>query len=225
MNKKSFLVALFFIAIFAVSCKQQPESDKAKVEDAKPVAEQPKTSASFKVDPAKSTVTWIGSKPTGTHNGTIGIKKGLILVNDDNIVGGEIVLDMNDVKVVDLTGDDAAKLAGHLKSDDFFKSEKYPEAVFALTGHQPYTAPADESEKALLENATHLLTGNLTILDTSKSITFPAKISLENNVLTAQALFNIDRTDWGISYHAAESFGDKIISSQVTVGFNIVAQP
>lgn len=91
---------------------------------------------------AESSIEWIGSKPVvNGHNETINIKNGFVHVNTDNqITGGEFVIDMNSISNADLTdAEKKGQLEGHLKSADFFEVEKYPEAKFVITGVTPAT--------------------------------------------------------------------------------------
>lgn len=74
-----------------------------------------------------------------------------------------------------------------------------------------------------MKEATHTVTGNLTLKDITKSITFPAKIAMAENQVTADANFNIDRTQWGIVYGNDKSLGDKMIASEVNMQLHLVA--
>ena len=68
-----------------------------------------------------------------------------------------------------------------------------------------------------------MVTGNLTILDVTKSITFKANISInENEVSVISEDFSIDRTEWGLTYHVEGSEGvpvDYLIANDI--GFTI----
>lgn len=79
------------------------------------------------------------------------------------------------------------KLTNHLKSPDFFDVNEHPEAKFEST-----SIDAQTKGKAKV-------TGNLTLLGKTQSITFPVTYSAaENLVLTAD--FMIDRTKFGMDY-------------------------
>src|SRR5690606_3490464 len=109
-------------------------------------------------------------------------------------------------------------LKGHLLADDFLAAEKFPEAHFVIT-NVTEGAPAD----AKLANATHTVTGNLTLRGTEKSITFPAIITGEGTKVNTQADFFIDRRDWGVSYGSDESLGDKFIKKEIELKLNLTA--
>jgi len=82
------------------------------------------------------------------------------------------------------------KLAGHLKSPDFFDAEKFPKAKFTST-----------AIKAGGENgATHTVSGNLELHGVAKGITFPAKIKVDADQVSVDAEFAINRKDFSIVY-------------------------
>ena len=88
----------------------------------------------FKITPAQSRIDWVGKKVTGTHDGIIDIKGGeIILSADGKLVGGRVVVDTTSIKVLDISDPPLnAQMTGHLASDDFFSSEKFPEATLDI---------------------------------------------------------------------------------------------
>lgn len=225
---------LFFLAIISIAaltcCNNTPKGDAAKVEEAKPTQAPANDATMLKVDASKSSITWIGSKPlvpgaAGKHNGTFGIKEGGFNIKDNMLQAGSIIISVAELTVTDPNLDEGSKgkLAEHLKSPDFFDTAKFPTAKFELTGATPYTAPADSTQKSLLPGATHTLTGNLTLKEVTKSISFPAVIKISDSGLDAQASFNFDRAAFGLSYGNDKGLKDKFISPTVNVGFNLVA--
>jgi polyisoprenoid-binding protein YceI len=222
--KKTFLFG--FLALgFLAACEQAPKSDEAQVGEAQEVTASTEAQ-SVALDTESSSVTWVGTKPTGKHNGTLKISEGNILIKDNAVTGGSFVIDMASLVVLDIPAEDEnnGKLAGHLKSGDFFEVEKFPTAKFEIVKVEPYTAAADTEEKDpeyTLANPTHTVTGNLELKGVTKSITFPAVVSVNNGKVQAEAKFNINRKDWNISYGADESLGDKFIRPTVHIGFNV----
>jgi len=212
---------MLLMGMFA--CTQAPKSDAAPASAPK-VETKPATSASsanFTVDTQKSKVTWVGTKPTGRHNGTLNVDRGEINVKDGNVVNGKFNIDMKSLKALDMDEEGNSNLATHLMSDDFFKVSQHPTASFVITGVEEFKA--DPAKEVLLKGATHTVTGNLTLLGVTKSITFPAFIHIQDNVLNARSNFNIDRTQWGVTYGNDESLGDKFIRPTVNLGFNLEA--
>ena len=142
-----------------------------------------------KVDVKTSQITWTGHKVTGQHDGTISLKEGSLEFDGATLTGGEFTMDMTSINTTDLEGKSKTKLDGHLKSDDFFGTEKFPKATLKFTkvegGASGYT-----------------VTGDLTIKGTTKPVTF--KMNVTEGV--AKAAFKIDRTKYDIKYGSASFF-------------------
>jgi len=236
------LLALFFVA----GCSQAPEGETTEVSAAEEVEEVSASATDFAINTDQSEITWFGFKPTGRHQGTIGIQDGSIAVENGSIVGGTIKMDMNNIVVTDedLPEEQKQKLTGHLKSPDFFAVEQYPTAEFVITNVEEYQSGAvasseeeddnmavvvnnEEVSEYKTENPTHLITGNLTMRDTTLSITFPANLNISDNQVSANAKFNIDRTKWNVNFRQEATLAsrakDELIYDTVNVGFDIVA--
>ncbi|MEO1054664.1 MAG: YceI family protein [Bacteroidota bacterium] len=232
MSKFNFFGLVVIIGLMLTSCAKSPESDTAKVEDAKEVQEVA-TATSFDISKDLSEVTWIGTKPTGQHNGTFGITEGSISVEGGNIVGGKFVINLQEIAVIDLQEDSVSegKLVGHLQSPDFFDVANHPSAMFEITSVSAYEAAGETSEEESehkISDPTHTIEGNLTLRGNTLSISFPAKVDMADGSVKAEAKFNIDRTKWGVSYNEESGFEGKakdgLIYNTVNVGFNITAK-
>ncbi len=226
------IYGLVLAGAFALAaCESAPKSDEAKTGEAQKVDENKAAEAqSLKVDLASSSVSWVGTKPTGKHNGTFNLSEGTISVKGNEVVGGKFTIDINTLKVLDIPAEDEgnAKLTGHLKSPDFFDVEKFPTATFEIVSVEAFKADAAQSEEKdkeyILENPTHSITGNLTLKGVSKSISFPAIVKVEDGKVAAEAKFNINRKDWGMEYGTDEAkLKDKFIRPTVHIGFKISA--
>ncbi|MFT6872233.1 MAG: polyisoprenoid-binding protein YceI [Roseivirga sp.] len=238
-NLKS-LLSLAFVVSMAWACG--PKGDTVETSDAKAVTTSA-AATSVAVNTSNSMVTWIGSKPAGKHNGTIGITGGEVLVKDNTVVGGSFDIDITSLVILDLPADSEwnGKLRGHLMSADFFEAENFPTASFEITGAELFNAanlvadldepqtdytPASLSD-VMVDNPTHIISGNLTMRGTTKNISFPASVSLENGAIKAIANFNINRTEWGLKFKEraslAEKLKDDFIYNTVNVGFQLEA--
>lgn len=215
---KKLLPALV-LSISIVSCTQAPEADKAEATDQQQAAITNGTN--YQVDTAASTVTWVGTKVNGQHNGTFNISSGTLGVANDQIASGTFTIDVNSITDEDLKDENNAKLVGHLKSADFFDVEKHPTAKFEITKVEPYDSATAASK---LEGATHTISGNLTLKDVTKNVTFPARISVTGDAVTAQANFQIDRTEWGMNYKGPNNPQDWFIRKEVNIGLDITAR-
>lgn len=154
---------------------------------------------SKKVDAAKSTINWVGKKVTGEHSGNITLKEGTLIFKGKKVVGGNFTVDMTTINTTDLEGKGKASLDGHLKSDDFFGTEKFPTATLVI--------------KSIGEKAANVysVTADLTI----KGKTEPVKFELIVAGTTATAALKVNRTKYDIKYGSGSFFsdlGDKTIS-------------
>jgi polyisoprenoid-binding protein YceI len=194
------------LALLAFGCAN-PADDKpeAAVAEAEPVPEATEAGQSFAIDTAQSTLGFVGSKITGSHEGGFNAFEGTIqVVNNDPAASSVKVW----IDATSLWADDD-RLTKHLKSPDFFNVEDLPDATF---------------ESTAIEAATegHTITGNLTLHGVTKSISFPAQIEIGPDRVTAQAEFFVKRFDFDIVYPGKP---DDLIRDEVVIKFDLVGVP
>jgi polyisoprenoid-binding protein YceI len=157
------------------------------------------TAQTKKVDATKSSITWLAKKATGQHEGTVNIKDGALTFKGKNVVGGNFTVDMTSMTTTDLkAGQGKEKLDGHLKSEDFFGTEKFPTSTLVFK-----TVAAKSS-------GVYTITADLTI----KGITNPVTFDLATTANSANANVTINRTKYDIKYKSGsffENLGDKVI--------------
>lgn len=182
--------------------------------------EKPENATIKSLDTHASTLEWRATKVTGEHYGTIGVQDGELYLVDDQLVGGNITLNMSEIVVLDIEDPGMNdKLTGHLKSDDFFSSESHPEGRFEM-------ANIDRIENASADQPNYTISGNLTMKGITRGISFPAYVNVEDNRLTASADFTLDRTEWDIRFRSGrffENLGDNLIHDDFNVKLDIVA--
>lgn len=205
-------------AILISSCQDAPNADNVNIADKQ--AASAASGNSYVLDSA-STITWGGTKPDATHTGTFKIAEGSFSVEDDQITAGSFTIDIASLINLDLEGEWKTKLEGHLKSPDFFDIEKYPTALFTITKVEAFDSTKSTS---ILSGATHTISGNLTLKDSTKNISFPAIVSITDMSLTAKADFNIDRTLWGMNYKGPNNPADWFIRKEVNLKFDLTAK-
>ncbi|MGG9971121.1 YceI family protein [Ferruginibacter sp. SUN002] len=217
---KKIIFAIAAVVTFA-ACNNTPTADKAETTEKQTAAAADGTS--FKTD-STSLVTWTGTKPGGAHTGTFAVTEGFISAKDGNITAGNFIIDINTLSDKDLTdATGKGKLEGHLKSADFFDAAKFPTAKFEITGVEPFKYDSATMKDVVMKDATHTIKGNFSLKDSIKNISFPAKVTVEGNKLTAVADFNIDRTQWGLNYKGPNNPQDWFISKTVNIKLNIAA--
>jgi polyisoprenoid-binding protein YceI len=216
-------------------------SETVETSEAKEVAEA--TGQALNLDMDATTISWRGYKPAGQHFGKIPATEGSLMVTGDEITGGKFTFDITGLKIEDLEegSENYGKLWGHLQSPDFFDAANHPTATFEITGIEPFAAgdviadmeqfetdntPMAASELSP-ETPTHWISGNLTMRGTSKNIKFPAAVAMVDGVVTAKAGFNIDRTEWGLSYgdeaNAVDKAKDQFIYNTVSLMLDVKA--
>jgi polyisoprenoid-binding protein YceI len=151
-----------------------------------------------KIDVKKSNIHWVGKKVTGQHDGTIALKDGALVFKGDKLAGGNFIVDMTTINTTDLEGGMKEKLDGHLKSDDFFGTEKFK------TANLVFKTIADKGSN------NYTITAELTI----KGITNPISFDMNVNGKMATTKLIVDRTKYDIKYKSGnffENLGDKTI--------------
>jgi polyisoprenoid-binding protein YceI len=153
-----------------------------------------------KVDVTKSTINWVGKKVTGQHSGTVNLKDGVLVFKKTALTGGTFTVDMPTMTSTDLTGEYQGKLNGHLKSDDFFGTDKFKTALLVF------------KKLAVKSKGIYTVTADLTI----KGKTNPVTFDLATTANSATTTFKVDRTKFDIKYGSGSFFdnlGDKAIEN------------
>ena len=149
-------------------------------------------------DNSKTKLEWLGEKVTGHHTGTVKLHSGWLNWQDNKIVSGEFIIDMKTIVDVDSN----ARLISHLKSDDFFGVEKFPDAKLVLTGSTAF------------EKGNGVITGTLTIKDKTNPIEFKSTMQRKDDGVWFYSNITIDRTKYNVRYGSGSFFdnlGDKVI--------------
>jgi len=165
----------------------------------------------FEIETAQSKIEWVGRKVTGSHNGTIAINKGELILNDHKLVGGKLEVDTTSIKILDIADPATnAQFAGHLASDDFFSSQNFPEATLEII--------------SVIDNHVE---GNLTIKDITHAIGFDVEIKTAGNLLSATAKLIIDRTKHQMKFRSGNFFkdlGDTLIYNDFELNVSVTAK-
>jgi polyisoprenoid-binding protein YceI len=171
--------------------------------------------STMSVNSEESKVVWLGKKVTGEHSGEIKMAFGDLQFDGDMLTGGSFEIDMNSISNTDVENEEyKQKLVGHLKSDDFFGVKEYPKASFVITDV--------EHKKA----GKYLVKGDITIKGITKSIEFPAQVTMLDSKATATASVTIDRSEFNVKYGSGSFFdglGDKMIYDDFTLDITLVA--
>lgn len=209
MKTRFSALALF---VLLVGCAKDPSEGhtKAEVSAAQtpaPAAEAPaEASKKFAIAPGSSSLEFVGAKITATHEGKFPDVSGMVEMPPGKPELGKVRVEVGLASLQI----EPEKLAGHLKSADFFDVEKFPKATFEST-----SIAASVGGKG-----THTVTGNLDLHGVKKQISFPATIGSEGSVVTANAEFAINRKDFGIVY---PGMPDDLIKDEVLLRLKLRA--
>jgi len=178
----------------------------------------------YVVNPQESTVEWTGRSLGGKHQGTVGLTGGEISVKGGRAAGGWFTLDMTSLANTDLADPGVrSMLIKHLRSDDFFDVEKFPQARFVLGSIEPITG-------AMPGSLNHRVSGCLLLKGVEAGLEFDASIALApdgEGALVARANFDLDRTRWNVLYGSGkfyERLGKHLVNDLITLDLKIVAR-
>ncbi len=163
---------------------------------------------SKKINVEKSTINWNAKKVTGEHSGTVNFQDGNLIFKSGKVAGGNFTVDMTSLVTTDLSGDWKTKLEGHLKSNDFFNTEKFKTATLVF------------KKVATKANGVYTVTADLTIKGITNPITFD--LAIKGN--TGSTVLKIDRTKYDIKYGSKsffDSIGDKAINDDFDLTVNL----
>ena len=170
----------------------------------------------YKAVVAESEVTWAGSRPGKTHNGTLEIKEGNLVFEEGKLTNGDFTLDMTTIKVLDIEpGGMNDKLVNHFKSADFFDVENHATGTYKIMGSEA------KDNKTLVH-------GNLTIKGITNHVSFLADVSItDEGVLLKSDEFKIDRTKWDIKFRSGKFFDNlknKLIYDDIPITVKVTAK-
>jgi polyisoprenoid-binding protein YceI len=152
-----------------------------------------------------SSVSFVGSKVTGSHDGGFNEFTGEIMLVDGDPTRSSV----NVVIQLDSVWSDNPKLTEHLKSDDFLAVERFKISTF-------------DSSKIVRSGEQYTVTGNFQLHGVVRSISFPATITVEPEKVRVQAEFVIKRFDFKIEYPGA---ADNLIRDEVVIKLDLTGAP
>ncbi|WP_421871707.1 YceI family protein [Marinoscillum sp.] len=170
--------------VILVSCSSASQSAEPPTQKADSII----ISDTLEINLARSILHWKGTKMRGLgkHEGIINLSGASLLTQGDRLVGGSFTIDMTSIQVTDIPAHETVprrRLVNHLKSEDFFDVANYPVSRLEIA----VVNPIGDSLQ---------ITGNLTIKEITKPITFNA--FKQKNELTALIVF--DRFRWNVAY-------------------------
>ncbi len=219
-NQLLLVTTLLFSSTAFVSCDSAPEGDNATITDEQKAAAG--AGQNFTVDTSESYIRFTGHGVGKNHKGKFRLSSGEVAVANNQITGGSFVINIKSMDLDEKGGIFDAKLRPHLMSGDFFDADKFSTARFEITNVAPYSS--DGKDTSIVEGANFSVSGNLTLKDVTKNITFPARIDLDDQTLKAKGNFDIDRRQWTMNYGNDKTLGDNFISETVNIELDLEAK-
>jgi polyisoprenoid-binding protein YceI len=137
----------------------------------------------YVMDTAESTISFTGTKVTGSHSGGWSEYAGNVYVPEGDFSKATVIIDFD----MNSTFSDDADLTDTLKSEKMFDVETYPTAKFVSTS----IAKTDDGFD---------VSGNLTLHGVTKNLTFSAEVELDDKKVIAESEFSINRKDFNVNY-------------------------
>ncbi|MDG4715447.1 YceI family protein [Winogradskyella marincola] len=190
--KRTIILLIFMAVCLFTGCKNEANINSESLLVSKEEVPEKSTAnleGKIAINLEKSVVKWKGSMlfSFGNHFGTVDFKAGSLEFENNEIKDGSFVVDMT--TIVNTDGDYSEDLVNHLKNEDFFDVEKFPESKLEFIGFEKVN---DNRLK---------IDANLTVKDVTKPVTlynvdyFPEERRLSTK-------FKIDRTEFGINYNS-----------------------
>jgi rhodanese-related sulfurtransferase/polyisoprenoid-binding protein YceI len=173
----------------------------------------------YSADIDQSIIEWSGRNPNTKHFGTVGIKSGLVEVNNANLTG-VFEIDMESIDNINLKGEELHPvLTSHLKSDDFFFVRMFPTATLTISEGRAAETP-------FLSSPNYELKATLELRGVKADLAFQATVTkTEDGGLAAEAHFDIDRTRWQVIYGSTrffENLGKHLVFDLISFQVKIV---
>jgi polyisoprenoid-binding protein YceI len=214
--QRPLFIALLAAATSSAACKspdsatekRPPTESPAGAEAAAdtPKATDPSSLKMLTLDPSASKFDFSAAKITKTHHGSFKRFTGSATLIDGDLQSIAVEVDTASIEV------DDPKLTGHLKTADFLDVEKFPKATFKSSAVQ----------KKAAGDATHEISGDLTLHGVTQAVTFPAKVSVAPSGVSGSAVIRIDRQKFGIHY---PGLPDDLIKDEVTLEPSFAFKP
>ncbi|MCF7831906.1 MAG: YceI family protein [Candidatus Pacebacteria bacterium] len=209
------LIVLGFVLFSKKDVSETPVSEEVVV------IEKVDYDGSYVIDLDNSLVVWEGKKTfvvDYADQGVIYPSEGTIVFTDGMIESGSIVFDMNSITALS-TGKNSGQdmLSKHLKSADFFDTEKYPESSFVI-----FEVASDPSRPG-----SYMLFGDMTIKGKTLPISVPVSMLQVEQGIALVGDIAVDRTLWDVQFGSGKFFqnlADNTIDDYFTISFSLVVK-
>jgi polyisoprenoid-binding protein YceI len=181
----------------------------------------PVPDGTFLLDTAQSVIRWTGRNLFNHHSGTVKLSAGEIILRQGQLASARFTVDMTSIANEDIS-DSAmnAMLIAHLRTADFFDTERHPTAQFTAGAAEKIATCTDGTPNFLLR-------GTFTLRGISRPLEFPVLIAMDGPRLTGQGVLSLDRTEFGSHYGSGRLFrflGKHIVNDHIHLHVKIHAE-
>jgi len=215
-------LAVLLVATTLFSCSESETSSTEAIKKSKEGKVEKTVSAvsfpdgNYTIDSKYSSFGWEGKEASGTsHTGDIQIHKGSMSIMDNSFHTAFVGINMGTINCTDLEGDAKSRLEQHLKSADFFGSEKHQYSTLDVIAIKT-------------KNGETKAVGTLTIKGITKPVGFPATLSLDGDNIVVDGTLVFDRSDFDVRFRSDKWYsdlGDKLIYNDIALNYHLVARP
>lgn len=203
-SRLKLAVSCLILTAFAQLASAQAVAEKAEKKEPAPVPVA-LTGGKAALDPKNTTIQFVGThtgdKPD-PRTGYFTKFKGELAVDPSTHAPVATSVEIETASLMTPIG----KLTGHLHSPDFFDVRQFPKATFKSTKIEAVDAGAGK----------YNVTGELSIRDAKKPITFPAELKVTDAGAVLTSKFKLKRSDFGINFGPDRV--DDAVAMTVTVG-------
>ena len=185
----------------------------------------------FVIDSDSSTLIWEVMNQAGQKiSGQIQVQKGSVILEKDRLVAGFYSGDVQSGKLfINQTKMDP-KTEWKIILDSLPKLRSESGKIFKIeieqSGHKVIRSGFKEDmSHNLIDKSTHLLQVNLTLADSSRSISMPAKFEKRGQFYVLDAAVSLNHFDFGLLYNRHSTDPTKVWNSVVPVQFHLVFKP
>jgi len=180
-------------------------------------------SGRYVLDAERSAIFWTGRNLFNHHTGSLSLRDGTAELRDDALVAASFTVDMDSIGCTDIQDANMnAMLIGHLKSDDFFAVEDYPTAQFVATDIAPIANSTSGTDN-------YRVRGDFTLRGQTRPLEFSVNLATDaEGGLAAQAIFDLDRTEYGGIYGSGKFFsrlGQHVVNDLVHLHLKLFLKP
>lgn len=204
------LAALVSIGLFSCDSGSDTATDTTAADTT--ATEEVVETVTYSVVPEESEATWKGGIVGGVygHNGVLSISEGTLEVEGNQLVGGEVIIDMTTITPTDSNYSEdktPEMLVGHLSTGDFFLIDSFPTAKFVIKEYK---------EGKVI--------GDLTIRDKTneEEIEVTSWDVAEDGTISGSASFTFDRQKYDVAYKS--TMKDVVIKDDIEVTVSLMAK-